>query len=179
MPASSRKVVIDNSALISLAHGSILEIVLKEFHVITSGIVWQELEATARFDDLDGQAARQVLSCRGSLTVLDVPSRDFQEYLGRRVHVGEDSCIVLAPQAEAFICDDFDALPYLEVHCRKLGIEIGLCSVLIQTLVWQGKLTPEEAHGVFDRIAEPRGWLGRPIYEYGKKLLKPQGNKLR
>lgn len=171
MPVSSRKVVIDSSALISLAHGSILEIVLKEFHVITSSVVWRELEATAGFDDPDGQAARRVLSCKESLTVLDVPLRDFQEYLGRRVHAGEASCIVLARQADAFICDDFDALPYLEVHCQRLGVKIGLCSVLIQALVLRREFSKEEARTAFDRIAERRGWLGKPLYEYGKKLL--------
>ena len=63
MPTSSRKVVIDSSALISLAHGSVLEIVLKEFQIITSSVVWRELEATAKFDDPDGRAAHHVLAC--------------------------------------------------------------------------------------------------------------------
>lgn len=173
MPASShRKIVIDSSALISLAHGSILEAVVQEFHVITSSVVWQELEATAGFDDPDGHAARRILSYKESLEIVDVSSQDFQKYLGRRVHAGEASCIALARGADAFICDDFDALPYVELHCRGVDIEIGLCATLIQALVLRGKLGREEAHRVFDRIAERRGWLGKPLYEYGKRSLR-------
>jgi predicted nucleic acid-binding protein len=172
LPASSRKIVIDSSALISLAHGSVLEIVLKEFQIITSSVVWRELEATAKFDDPDGRAAHHVLAHPELLTIVDLSESDFAQYLGRRVHGGEASCVALARHADAFICDDFDALPYLEAHCRKLGIEIGLCSVLIHALVIRGRLSKEEARRVFDRIAERRGWLGRPLYEYGKKLLE-------
>ena len=62
MPARSRKIVIDSSALISLAHGSVLEIILQEFQVITSSVVWRELEATAKFNDPDGRAAQRVLA---------------------------------------------------------------------------------------------------------------------
>jgi predicted nucleic acid-binding protein len=144
LPASSRKIVIDSSALISLAHGSVLEIVLKEFQIITSSVVWRELEATAKFDDPDGRAAHHVLAHRELLTIVDLSESDFAQYLGRRVHGGEASCVALARHADAFICDDFDALPYLEAHCRKLGIEIGLCSVLIHALVIRGRLSKEK-----------------------------------
>jgi hypothetical protein len=41
----------------------VLEIVLKEFQIITSSVVWRELEATAKFDDPDGRAAHHVLAC--------------------------------------------------------------------------------------------------------------------
>ncbi len=157
MPASSRKLVIDSSALISLAHGSVLEIILQEFQVLTSSVVWRELEATAKFNDLDGRAASHVLAHRELLTVVDLSESDFKEYVGRRVHGGEASCVALARHADAFICDDFDALPYLEAHCRRLGIEIGLCSVLIHALVIRGRLSKEEARGAFDRIAKRRG----------------------
>lgn len=172
MPASLRKVVVDSSALISLAHGGVLPIVLQEFQLIISQWVLAKLEATARFNDLDGRAAQRVLAHRELLTIFDVSESDFEEYLGRKVHVGEASCVALARHAEAFICDDFDALPYLELRCRKLGMVIGLCSVLIQALVIRGKLTKDEARAVFERIAEKRGWLGRSLYEHGKKFLE-------
>ncbi len=171
MPESLRKVVIDSSALISLAHGEVLSLAVQEFQLIISKQVLAELEATAKFNDLDGHAAQHVLAHRELLTISDVSEIDFQEYMGRKVHAGEASCVALARQAEALICDDFDALPYLEPHSHKLGIVVGLCSMLIQALVIRGKLTKDEARAVFERIAEKRGWLGRPLYEYGRKLL--------
>ncbi len=174
MPKNLRRVVIDSSALISLAHGRLLEQALREFDIATSTWVLQELEQTARFADPDGQAAQAVLAQRALLKVVDVSEADFRNYLGRKVHTGEASCLHLAHQqeADAFICDDFDALPYLTHHCQRLGIEVGLCSVVIQALILRGKLTPEQGRAAFDRIAERRNWLGRPLYEYGKQLLE-------
>lgn len=174
MPESLRKIVMDSSALISLVHGGLLDLVLKEFAILISEQVLQELKQTAKFDDPDGQAAKEVLARRKFFTIVEVPKAGFQSYLGRKVHEGEASCLPLVSQqdADAFICDDFDALPYLEVHCRELGIEVGLCSVLIQALILRGELTLEEGHAAFDGIAAKRGWLGRPLYEYGKKALR-------
>jgi predicted nucleic acid-binding protein len=168
------KIIADSSALISLAHGQLLESILKEFEIVISNWVLQELEQTARFDDPDGKAAQEVLTQRGSFKIVNVSEADFRNYLGRKVHAGEASCLPLARQqdAVAFVCDDFDALPYLDYHSQELGIEVGLCPVLIQALILRGKLTRDEGRAAFDRIAERWNWLGRPLYEYGKKLLE-------
>lgn len=174
MPKSLRKIVSDSSALISLAHGQVLALMLGEFRVVTSNWAVKELEETAKFSDPDGQAARTVLAHLDLLTVVEIPEDDFRDYLARRVHAGEASCLALARQqkADALICDDFDALPYLEHYCKQLGVEVGLCSALIQALILRGKLTKDEGRAAFDRIAGRRNWLGRPLYEYGKSLLK-------
>ncbi len=137
MPKNLRRIVIDSSALISLTHGRLLEHALREFEIATSNRVLQELEQTAKFADPDGQAAQAFLAKRALLKIIDVSEADFRNYLGRKVHAGEASGLCLAHQqeADAFICDDFDALPYLEVHFWELGIDIGLCSVFIQVLI--------------------------------------------
>lgn len=174
MPKNLPKIIADSSALISLAHGQLLELTLKEFEIVISNWILQELEQTARFADPDGQAAQKVLAQRDLLKVVEVSEADFRNYLGRKVHAGEASCLPLARQqdAVAFVCDDFDALPYLDHHSQELGIEVGLCPVLIQALILRGRLTRDEGRAAFARIAERRDWLGRPLYEYGEKLLE-------
>lgn len=173
MPKNLHKVVLDSSALISLAHGEILDLVLSEFEVTVSRQVLEELEETADYEDADGKAANRVLKDRDSLTIEKVDSEAVEELLTSRVHSGEASCVLLAQEEEieAMISDDFDAMNQLEFYSHKFNFQLGLCPVLIQTLVKRKKLTRNQGREIFDRIARKRGWFGRQIYEYGKKML--------
>jgi predicted nucleic acid-binding protein len=64
-------VVIDTSALISLAIGDVLDQTLAAFDAITTPAVIEELEETAEYDDRHGTAATTVLRQTDALTVQD------------------------------------------------------------------------------------------------------------
>jgi len=173
LPKSSPRIVVDTSALISLAHGSVLDLALEEFHFIVSDIVIKELEETSQYSDPDGKAAQEVLKRRSKLEIREVKPERFRSFLSGRVDPGEASCLVLAQieEVKAFISDDFHAMHKLEYYSKKYSIKLGLCATLIKALTLKGRLSREEAIKIFDKIAQRRGWLGKAIYEYGKRLL--------
>ena len=167
------RIVLDTSALISLAHGSILDLVLAEFQAITSDIVVEELKKTAQYEDPDGKAAEQVLERKERLEIREVGKGELEKLLSSRIDAGEASCVVLAKGKgiKALISDDFDAMHQLEYYSKEYRFELGLCAVLVKALVLRGKLEKKQGEEIFEKIAAKRGWIGRQIYEYGKGLL--------
>lgn len=173
LPKSSPKIVLDSSALISLMHGGILNLVLSEFEVVISSRVVEELEETSEYKDMDGKAANKALKQKDRLKIRKVKQKAIEEILTSRVHSGEASCIILAKdeEIEAMISDDFDAMNQLEYYSRVHDFALGLCSALIKALILREKLTAQEGEEIFDEIARKRNWMGRQIYKYGKKTL--------
>ncbi len=174
MPESSHKIVVDTSALISLAHGGIIDLILNEFKVVVSDIVLLELKETSKFNDEDGKAASKVLEGAGSMEVRDVLKRGIHEIVTSRMDEGEASCVLLAKEEdiEALISDDFRAMHQLQYFSQKYGFDLGLGAALIQALVFRGKLDKSQALNILERIAFKRGWIGRPIYRAYKQRME-------
>ncbi len=173
MPSGSPKIVIDTSALISLALGSIVELVLKEFSVVISNLVLNEIEELASFNDDVGNAARTVLSLKNLIEIRTVNVDDVKPFLTSRVQIGEASCIVLVrnPETMALITDDFRAMHHLRSLSHVHNFELGLGAVLIRALLLRDKLNKTKALEVIDNILVRRNWLGGPIYRAYKKIL--------
>lgn len=178
MPKNSpraKKVIIDTSSLISLVHGELLESVLSGFEVVVTKTVLSELEETAQFEDEGGEAAATVLKHQDELKISKAPREGVREVLTGSLDIGEATCIVLAKARgegiDALISDDFKAMAHLEYYSNKEEFDLGPCAVLIRALQLRGDLSKKKAGEAFERIAEKRDWMGRPIYEYGKKFL--------
>ncbi len=167
------KVVLDYSALISLAHGEILDLVLSEFEILVSKQVIEELEATSRYKDVDGKAASQVIRNKDQLKIKKVNQEKVENLLTSKIHLGEATCILIAQEEviEALISDEFDTMYQLEYYSNKYSFDLGLYSTLIKALILRGELTKDEGKKIFDQIAQKRNWIGRKIYEYEKKGL--------
>jgi len=106
-------IIADTSALLSLATGDVLEVVLSEFDIHTTETVIEEVEAPRDYEDVHAEAAAIVLEQSDQLTIHETEEREFTS---SRIDTGEASCIVLEHdhEAEFLLTDDLRALPELQ-----------------------------------------------------------------
>jgi predicted nucleic acid-binding protein len=160
-------VVVDTSALISLAIGDALDETLAAFDIVTTPTVIEELEATAAYDDRHGTAATAVLGQMESLTVHDADGAPFET---SRVDAGEASCVAAARTVDAvfLVTDDYRALPELQ---GLVDAEVAVSPIVLRALVKRDALSSADAETAFDTIAAGRDWLDAPIYRYARRLF--------
>jgi len=160
--------VVDTSAFVSLAVSGVYQSVCDEYELVTTEIVWSELDATAAFEDTHGQAAADVQSAREQLTVLDVSGESFET---SRIDAGEASCVAAVRETEAafLITDDYRALPELQ---QLVDCEVALSPIVLRALVKRGVLAEGAATAAFERVVDERDWLGAPINRYAKQLFE-------
>jgi predicted nucleic acid-binding protein len=160
-------IVADTSAFVSLAVGDVLALFLDEFDVVTTAAVIAELEETAAYDDLHGRGAADVLAHDDRVEVVTVESADV---VTSRIDTGEASCVAAVRNvgAQFLITDDYRALPELQ---QLVDGEVALSPIVLRALVKRGALSDDETTAVLETIAEPRDWLGTPIYRYALELF--------
>jgi predicted nucleic acid-binding protein len=161
-------IVADTSALITLATADTLQTVLTEFDVHTTETVIQELEETAEYNDIHGDAATETLNQKDSFTIHNTEDPGFES---SRIDSGEASCITLIQEQEAefLITDDLRALPELQT---LVDAKVAISPIMLKALVKRGVLTSEEAVKRVEQLAEARDWLGRPIYRRAQRLFE-------
>jgi predicted nucleic acid-binding protein len=161
-------IVADTSALITLATADTLQTVLTEFDVHTTETVIQELEETAEYNDIHGDAATETLNQKDSFTIHNIEDPGFES---SRIDSGEASCITLIQEQEAefLITDDLRALPELQT---LVDAKVAISPIMLKALVKRGVLTSEEAVKRVEQLAEARDWLGRPIYRRAQRLFE-------
>lgn len=160
-------IVADTSALVSLATGDSVRLVVGEFDVHTTATVIEELDATAEYDDSHGCAARTVLDQRDRVTVHGVERPEIES---SRIDDGEATCIGIAAELDAafLLTDDLRALPELQT---LTATKVAISPIVLQALVKRDVLTRSEARRRLDSIADTRDWLGAPIYERARMLF--------
>lgn len=158
--------VADTSALVSLASGDVLDPVLDEFDVHTTGTVIEELEATAGYEDRHADAAESVLTKRDLLAVHEIQG----QVMSSRIDDGEASCIALAGKIDAkfVLTDDLRALPELQ---NLVDARVAISPIVLKALVKRGVLEKQEAESRLEQIVENRDWLGAPIYRRARELF--------
>lgn len=161
-------IVVDTSALVSIASIDLLDTVLTTFDVNTTRTVVDELEDTAEYDDRHGDAACSVLMRREELTVHQPDGDPVQS---SRIDPGEGSCARLTGEIDAafLITDDLRALPELQTVADA---DVAISPIVLRALVNKGVLSREEAMEKLDRLAVQRDWLGAPIYRRAERLLE-------
>lgn len=160
-------VVVDTSALISLAIGDALDETLAAFDIVTTPTVIEELEETAAYDDRHGTAATAVRQRMESLTVQDADGAPFET---SRVDAGEASCVAAARTVDAafLVTDDYRALPELQ---GLVDAEVAVSPIVLRALVKRDALSSADAETAFETIAAGRDWLDAPIYRYARRLF--------
>lgn len=160
--------VIDTSALISLAVGDVADTVLDEFDVVTTQLIITELKETADYDDRHADGAPSVLNLKDRIEVVEVTGAEF---VTSRIDEGEASCVAAVRERDAdfLVTDDYRALPELQ---RLVDAEVALSPIILRALVQRDALTDKEAKAAFESIAEGRDWLGAPIHRYACRLIK-------
>lgn len=161
-------IVVDTSALISIAAADTIDLVLEEFDVHTTDSVIEELETTAEYEDVHGDAARTVLEHEDSLTVHTVPESAFES---SRIDAGEASCALLTEEsgADFLITDDLRAVPEFQTI---VNARVTISPIVLRALVERTRLEPEAALERVDRMAEARDGLETPIYRRAKNLFQ-------
>jgi len=156
----------DTSALISLASIDVLDTFLTEFDVHTTETVVEELENTADYEDVHGEAAEQVLDQLDRITVHHLQA----EFTSSRVDLGEGDCALLTQEedAEFLVTDDLRALPELQTVADS---QVAISPIVLTALVKRDVLEREEALEKLDELASRRDWLGAPIYRRARHLF--------
>lgn len=159
--------VVDTSALISLAVGDALDPVLTEYDVITTQRVWEQLEATAN-DDRHGDGAAAVLASEDAFSIIETQAEAFET---SRIDAGEASCVAATRTRDTpfLVTDDYRALPELQ---ELVDAEVVLSPIVLRALVKRGTWSEQRAQTAFEKIAEGRDWLGAPIYRYARQLFE-------
>ena len=161
-------IVVDTSALITIASINLLDPVLTEYDVHTTETVIEELEETAEYDDVHGQAAQTVLD---QLNRIKVHKKNEPRFQSSRIDDGEGSTVTLAneKQAEFLITDDLRALPELQTVATS---KVVISPILLKALVKREILEQEEAVAKLEEAAKNRDWLESPIYRKAKSLFQ-------
>jgi len=156
----------DTSALISLSSVDLTETVLAEFDVHTTRTVVQELEATADYDDVHGDAARIVLDHGDEIAIHDTDP----VLQTSRIDEGEGSVAALAEERDVdfLLTDDLRALPELQ---NLVQSQVAISPLVLRALVKRDALEDDVAEEKLETLARHRDWLGAPIYRRAKALF--------
>jgi len=160
-------IVADTSALIAIASIDLLDTFLTEFDVHTTDTVIRELEDTAEYADVHGDAAGSVLDSQHRIPTHQVDG----EFESSRVDRGEGTCTLLTRQidAEFLITDDLRALPELRTLAEA---RVAISPIVLRALVKRDELEREDALAKLDELAARRDWLGQPIYRRARDLFE-------
>ncbi len=161
-------IVVDTSALITISSINLLDYVLTEYDIHTTETVIEELEETAEYDDVHGQAAQTALD---QLDRIEVHKTTEPRFQSSRIDDGEGSTVTLAneKQADFLITDDLRALPELQTVTDS---EVVISPILLKALVKREILEQKEAVAKLEEAAKNRDWLGSPIYRKAKNLFE-------
>ena len=156
------RIVIDTSALLSLAAGNILELAVKVFNFVIPIRVKQELERISKNRDFEGNLAKELLS------YLDREIKVIESYKSSRE--GELECAYLANEledVEFLITDDTNALEKLEKISKK---EVNFSTLIVYSLYLSRKISKEQGWKIIERMMVKRNWKDNIIFEQAKLL---------
>lgn len=159
--------VLDTSALVSLAIANSHDDLVAEFDVHTTDRVQSELRSTAEYDDPHGNGAVTVLDRSDRLSVHEV---DVETVESSRIDDGEGSCVALcrALDPDFLVTDDLRALPELQALVET---RVAISPLVLRALVKRERIENETARARLEALAETRDWLGAPIYRRAEKLF--------
>ncbi|SEH12687.1 hypothetical protein SAMN04487967_0917 [Natronorubrum sediminis] len=151
------EVIADTSALVSLGIadgcGSPLRLLETEYDLSVPDTVYGELEETALYDDVHGQAASRVLEL---LTTDQCQSVELDQKFP--LDDGENAAVSLAnsQNAEILLCDEFNSLGL--IHASLADTRLVTTPVLLSSFSRNELLTPAQSITLLDSIAAKRSW---------------------
>ena len=161
-------IILDTSALITIASINLRDPVLTEYDVHTTETVIEELNERAEYEDVHGEAAQTVLD---QVDRTKVHRTNRQQFQSSRIGDGEGSTVTLTNnrQGEFLITDDLRALPELQAVADSTVV---ISPILLKALVKRDILEQKEAVEKLEEAAENRDWLESPIYKKTKNLFE-------
>lgn len=159
--------ILDTSALVSLAIADSYDDLIAEFDVHTTDRVQSKLRATADYEDVHGNGAVTVLDRSDQLSVHEV---DVETFESSRIDAGEGSCVALcgALDPDFLVTDDLRALPELQALVET---QVAISPIVLRALVERGRIENDTARKRLEALAEGRDWLEAPIYRRAAKLF--------
>jgi len=151
-------ILADTSALISLEIKGPVSQASKPVQFIISTAVYDELIGIARFEDVHGRSAKDLLRLivDGVITVKSVSL--LPEHLNN-IDIGESEILSLAGACECdyIITDDVSALPYMRSVAE---MKVLTSAFVIRLLYDAGVLSHGDALNSIKEIAASRDWYG-------------------
>lgn len=169
-----KRVVVDTSALISLARADFLEYPITNFDLVVPPSVIEEVEALRKKPETKA-AANRVLEVKSKLTLI----KPRENATGQ--DSGEKDCfsICMDRGIKLFVLDDFRAIRRMKPAATSRRIELSLSVFFIAHCAGGEKISKDTAFNLFDRMAEQRDWLGSRVYKAGKELLERELKKFK
>lgn len=157
------KIVLDTSALMSLAAGGILELALESITCVVPERVRAEVQGLSKNNDFDGNLATSIFEVLGEeIEVLDAYKKSTE---------GEIECAYLAneiDEVEFLITDDTLALERLEKICKKA---VRFSPIILYALCLKKKITKIQALKILERMRVKRNWKDNIIFEQAAILM--------
>jgi predicted nucleic acid-binding protein len=151
-------ILADTSALVSLEIKNLVTMASRFIQFSISTGICEELNEIAKFDDVHGRSARDVLGMvkKGVIKVISARGRD--EHI-ENIDLGEAVILTLAESGEYdyIITDDVKALPYMK---SVAGVKVLTSAFVTRLLYDMGLLSRQEALDSIKEISESRGWYG-------------------
>ena len=118
--------------------------------MITTQTVWEELEATAGYDDRHGVEAATVLASEDAFSIVEKQAESFET---SRIDAGEASCVAATRTRDTpfLLTDDYRALPELQ---ELVEAEVMLSPIVLRALVKRGTWSEQRAKTAFVKIVE-------------------------
>ncbi len=175
--SENKKLAVDTSALISLAVGSKLEECLKEFDLVITEGVKDELEDVSDYSDKHASGAELVLEIvsQDGITVESIDAHsEISKLLAEnpKLDYGETETALMAERKSitVLLTDDFKSLGVLKELFS--GVKIHLSVFAIARLVVKERISKKEAEEVLEKIAKERSWEGAALFRYAKKYIE-------
>lgn len=158
------KIVLDTSALMSLAAGGCLDLTTSSLECAIPERVNAELKGLSKNNDFEGNLAKQILS------FVNKEIRVYQAY--KTSKQGEMECAYLANELddiEFLITDDTMALQKLEKTCTK---KVRFSTIIVYALCLKNKITKSQAFKILEQMRVKRNWKDNIIYEQALIMLE-------
>lgn len=156
------KIVLDTSALLSLAAGNVLGLITENIDCVIPKRVESELSGISKNNNFEGNLAKEIMSFIGKeISAL-------QAYKSSKE--GELECAYLANElkdVEFLITDDTMALEKLEKLCEK---KVRFSTIIVYALYLKRKITKKQGLDIIERMRVKRNWKDNILFEQAKLL---------
>ena len=161
------RVVVDASALVSLASADFLWYPVVNFELIVPQSVMEEIGALMGKPETKA-VADEIVKVKPKLTIVK-PKKS-----ASGPDRGEEDCfsVCLDQGIKLFVLDDFRAIRKMKPAATSRRIKLLLSVFFIAHAAARRKISEDEALALFDRMAEQRDWLGSRVYMAGKGFLE-------
>jgi rRNA-processing protein FCF1 len=148
----------DTSALVSLGHTGLIDIILEDFIVIVSSSIIDELMEISKGNDKDAESAKKWLKSSKKLNIRKSISDQ----------IGEEELFEICIKENRFlISDDVKAIKRF-----KDKIKCYYSTHIIYILFKKGKLSKERAIMSIEKMRTQRSWKSNIIYVTSRTLFE-------